>query len=425
GEKAGVVRRMVDLLTSFRRVPRTGVIYIDTEARARGYRRGSPDWANLGQGQPETGEIPGTTPRMTTIPLSAPDMEYAPVEGMMELRDAIAQLYNARYRKGMPSRYAAENVVVSGGGRTALTRTLASVAAVNLGHFIPDYTAYEELLEVFGLFKPIPLQLDPALHYALELPWMERTIRGMGLGAILLSNPANPTGKVVRGPHLSEMTALARKYDCALILDEFYSHYLWDAPPGTTVSAAQYVEDVNKDPVVLVDGLTKNWRYPGLRLSWTLGPRAAMDAIGSAGSFIDGGAARPVQRAALGLMDPEEVARDTVALQKHFRAKRDYMLQRLTAMGVRVDTPPQGTFYVWGSVAELPAPLSTGFAFFQAALERQVLCVPGLFFDVNPGKRRTPEHSLFGRHVRFSFGPPMAQLELGLNRLEEMVKAAS
>jgi hypothetical protein len=29
-------------------------------------------------------------------------------------------------------------------------------------------------------------------------------------------------------------------------------------------SVARYVEDVNEDPVVLLDGLTKNWRYPRL-----------------------------------------------------------------------------------------------------------------------------------------------------------------
>ena len=29
------------------------------------------------------------------------------------------------------------------------------------------------------------------------------------------------------------------------------------------VSAAQYIEDVETDPAVLVDGLTKSFRYPG------------------------------------------------------------------------------------------------------------------------------------------------------------------
>ncbi len=412
---------MNDMLTSFRRVPRTGVIFIDTEARKRGYRRGAADWANLGQGQPETGAIEGISPRLQNIPLDIPDMEYASVEGLTELRDAIAQLYNARYRKGLPSQYSAENIVISGGGRTSLTRALASVAKVNLGHFIPDYTAYEELLEIFGLFKAIPLQLDPAQDYTLDLHWMERTMRGMGLGALLMSNPHNPTGKVIMGGRLRDLVGLGRKYDCALLMDEFYSHYIWDVAYGTTVSAAQYVEDVDKDPVLVVDGLTKNWRYPGLRLSWILGPKTAVDAAGSAGSFIDGGAVRPVQRAALGLMDPATVASDAAALQKHFMAKRQIMLQGLQEMGVHVPNKPQGTFYVWGSLEELPADLRDCMAFFQAAMEQKVLCVPGVFFDVNPGKRRTAQHSQYNQHIRFSFGPPLESVELGLSRLKALV----
>ena len=65
------------------------------------------------------------------------------------------------------------------------------------------------------------------------------------------------------------------------------------------ISAAEHVEDVERDPVVIVDGLTKNWRYPGWRISWTLGPKAVIEAIASAGSFLDGGANHPFQNAAL------------------------------------------------------------------------------------------------------------------------------
>ena len=49
---------------AFRPVPRTGVIYVMTEAAAAGYRPDDPAWANLGQGQPETGPLPGAPPRI-------------------------------------------------------------------------------------------------------------------------------------------------------------------------------------------------------------------------------------------------------------------------------------------------------------------------------------------------------------------------
>jgi hypothetical protein len=60
--------------------------------------------------------------------------------------------------------------------------------------------------------------------------------------------------------------------------------------------------------------------------------------------------------------------------------------------------------------------------FFRAALERKVITVPGEFFDVNPGKRRSQRASRFRSHVRFSFGPAMASLETALVRLEQMIR---
>jgi N-succinyldiaminopimelate aminotransferase len=64
-------------------------------------------------------------------------------------------------------------------------------------------------------------------------------------------------------------------------------------------------------------------------------------------------------------------------------------------------------------------------AFFREALDRKVITVPGEFFDVNPGKRRSRRASRFRTYSRLSFGPPLAEVETGLSRLEEMVLAAT
>ncbi len=46
------------IIPGFRTVPRTGVIYVTHEATRHGFIYGHPEWANLGQGSPETGPIP-------------------------------------------------------------------------------------------------------------------------------------------------------------------------------------------------------------------------------------------------------------------------------------------------------------------------------------------------------------------------------
>ncbi len=413
---------------AFRDVPRTGVIFVTAEARRRGFDVASPDWCNLGQGMPEAEALPGAPPRVSSVNIDVADQEYGPVAGIGELREAIASLYNRLFRRGMKSQYSAENVAISGGGRTALTRVAASLGHINLGHFLPDYTAYEELLDVFRLFSPIPILLEGERGYAFSTADLRREILGRGLSALLLSNPSNPTGKVIGGDDLAEWVAIARELDCTMIFDEFYSHYIWRpdlTAQGAISTAARYVEDVDRDPVVILDGLTKNWRYPGWRVTWTVAPKKVIDAVSSAGSFLDGGGSRPLQRAAVSLLDADATLAETAAIHTEFGKKRQRMLNGLRDAGFTVDLPPEGTFYVWASAQHLPPSINDGMSFFRAALDRQVITVPGDFFDVDPGKRRGGRNSRFRRHLRFSFGPTMAKIDLALERIRALVSDAA
>ena len=409
---------------AFRPVPRTGVIYVMTEAEKLGFRMHHEDWCNLGQGQPETGALPDAPPRVQEVSIRTSDQDYAPIAGLWELREAVANLYNQLLRRGLPSQYSAENVCISSGGRVSLTRACAAVGQINLGHFLPDYTAYEELLDIFRRFTPIPILSDPERGYRFTTEQLRREILGRGLGAILMSNPCNPTGKLVRGHELADWVGIARELDCTLLLDEFYSHYIWEGDESV-VSAARYVEDVDRDPIVIFDGLTKNWRYPGWRVTWTVAPKKVIEGVTSAGSFLDGGGSRPLQRKAIDLLHPTAAMAETRAIHAEFGKKRSRLLNGLRDLGFTVDLPPEGTFYVWASAQHLPTSISDGMSFFRAALDRNVITVPGEFFDVDPGKRRGGRASRFRRHLRFSFGPAMAKLDMALERFKELIASAS
>jgi aspartate/methionine/tyrosine aminotransferase len=411
-------------IPGFRTVPFTGVIYVMAEAARHGYRYGHPDWCNLGQGMPETGELPGAPARVSEVRVGLEDQEYAPIPGIPELRHAVAELYNTLYREGRTSRYSERNVCICGGGRASLTRAVAALGEINLGHFLPDYTAYEELLGIFRMFTAIPILLDGKRGYEFSAEDLRREITGRGLSALLMSNPGNPTGKVLAGETLEQWVATARELQCTLLLDEFYSHYVWSGEGGP-VSAARHVEDVDRDPVVIFDGLTKNWRYPGWRVTWTIGPRAVIDAVASAGSFLDGGGSKPLQRAAVDLVTPEHAERESEAIRAAFLPKRELVLRRARELGMTLDREPDGTFYAWVSIDKLAAPIADGMAFFRAALGKKVITVPGEFFDVNPGKRRAGRHSRFRRHVRLSFGPSIEVVEKGMERIAELVGETS
>jgi len=78
---------------------------------------------------------------------------------------------------------------------------------------------------------------------------------------------------VVKNPELAEIQRLCRGR-ATFVADEFYSGYNYTSGcDGSTVSAAENVEDVDRDDVIIVDGLTKRFRLPGWRIAWVLGPK--------------------------------------------------------------------------------------------------------------------------------------------------------
>ncbi|KAG8906432.1 hypothetical protein FRC01_008023 [Tulasnella sp. 417] len=149
-----------------------------------------------------------------------------------------------------------------------------------------------------------------------------------------------------------------------------YSWYLYPEPEreyefefGQCLSAAKYIEGVNEENVIIIDGLTK----------------------------------------------------------KHFLAKRDYVLNRLAKIGLKVAIPPIAIFYIWLDLSLLPAPLDNGLTFFEELLKEKAIYVPGIFFDLNPARRRDLFASPCHHFVRLSFGPSFDQLEKGLDAIERVL----
>jgi len=405
----------------------TGVIYCSDRATANGFSYAScHEWANLGQGAPEVGPIPGAPERPNQLPIPEDSLEYAPTTGVKALREAVAKLYNHTYRQGKVSQYTHENVCIVPGGRAGLSRIAAVIGDVYTSYQIPDYTAYDQVLSAFKRLVPVPTALDPQTKYKLDVEQTKKDIRNQGLAVILASNPRNPTGQVIKGDDLKEVVALGRE-GTTVILDEFYSWYIYPEEHetfGESISSARYIEDVNDDSVVIIDGLTKNWRLPGWRVCWVLGPKNLITALSQSGSFLDGGANHPLQLAAIPLLDPAHVEMEKIALQKHFKAKRDFVLTRLRSLELDVDIPPTSTFYIWLNLEKLPSPLNNGLTFFEELLKEQTIVIPGIFFDINPSHRRNLFNSPCHHFIRISFGPPMADLVKGLDAIERVLESA-
>lgn len=58
------MNQKITLKSTFNEVNDIGVIWVMDEAAKQGFYNGNPEWANLGQGEPEVGEMEGAPPRL-------------------------------------------------------------------------------------------------------------------------------------------------------------------------------------------------------------------------------------------------------------------------------------------------------------------------------------------------------------------------
>lgn len=409
-----------------RYVPYMGVIWTVNEASKLGFYNGHPDWCNVGQGQPEVGTIEGAPERIENLKLEPSDAAYGPVGGTPEVREAIADWVNRTYRKGM-SQYTAENVSFACGGRLALTRLYSIFKdGTRIAYKNPDYTAYEDYLyPLRHNCELIELRAEEKDGFTVPVERFEDFMHDVRPNAFVFSNPCNPTGQVIKDEAMDRYIDAARKENCLLGADEFYATFSYNedgTPADRAVSALPYVKDVNRDPVIVFDGLTKGFRYPGWRAGWAIGPKYLIEMINRAASAVDGGPSTMVQRGVIEELAPGHAEAELLATRKEFAVKRKMMIEGLAQLGIHTPTnQPLGTFYIWASIENLPGKLSDADHFFYACLQKKVITVPGHFFDVRPFRVR-PTNEPYRHWVRFSYGPNRQTIKTALERVEQVIK---
>ena len=129
-----------------------------------------------------------------------------------------------------------ENFVILYVDQLVLTRIFSALGAVRMGYQIPDYTAYEDMINAhLHRVTPVLVRTHADERFRIAPDAFRHLVEAQRLDAYLMSNPCNPTGQVVQGEALAERVRVARAHDCTLILDEFYSHFIY-TPEGLSLN---------------------------------------------------------------------------------------------------------------------------------------------------------------------------------------------
>jgi len=194
--------------------------------------------------------------------------------------------------------------------------------------------------------------------------------------ALVLCNPANPSGKVFTRDELLLIAHLAEEYDTFVLTDEVYEHIVY-APHRHTY--------FNTLPgmfarTLACSSLSKTYSITGWRLGYVI---AAPEIIGEARKvhdFLTVGAAAPLQEAAVTALEfPDSYYDGLLAL---YTEKRDVLLSYLDRAGLTY-TRPEGAYYVLVDISEFAADDDVSFCEWMAR-EVGVAAVPGSSFFKEP-----------------------------------------
>jgi aspartate/methionine/tyrosine aminotransferase len=328
--------------------------------------------------------------------------QYTPAVGLQSLRERISQWYADRFGIAVP----AERIVVTAGASAALHLACMALIEPNDEILMPDpsYPCNRHFVSAAeGRAVLIPTTAADRFQLnadKVQSAWGPRT-RG-----VLLASPSNPTGTSIDPATLRDIHQVVHNHGGVTIVDEIYLGLSFEARYGQTALALD-------DDVISINSFSKYFNMTGWRLGWMVVPQRLVPVIERLAQNLFICPSTIAQHAALACFDADSL-RIYEQRRSEFKARRDYFLPQLNAMGLNVPVMPDGAFYAWANCSEVCARLgikdSWDFSF-EVMNKAHVAITPGRDFG-------TAETQHF---VRFSTASSLQHLQQAVARLRNML----
>lgn len=333
---------------------------------------------------------------------------YTPANGVPELRSAIARLYQTTY--GL--KCSPDQVVVSNGSKHSLYNALAAICGPGDEVIIPTpyWVSYSDLVGMSGAkfvlvetrhedaFRMTPAQLRAALTPRTRL--------------VMLNSPNNPSGTVYTRSQLEGLADVVLDSGIGVLSDEIYERLVYGDAKATCFAT---LRPGLAERTITVSGVSKSFAMTGWRMGWAIAPLHLARAMTALQGQQTSNPSSVSQYATIAALEGDQ---DCVEkMRREFESRRDLVCKRLAAMPGIVCPIPGGAFYAFFNVAAhfgrslQGRKITDSASFCQAALETgHVGLVPGSAFG-------------YEGYVRLSFAASRDQLQGGLDRLEQWLRA--
>jgi len=327
---------------------------------------------------------------------------YTQATGLPELRERISQWYTQRFAVGVP----ASRIVVTAGASAALQ--LACLALIESGDEVlmpdPSYPCNRHFVSAAG-GTAVLIPTTAAERFQLNANKVAAAWNATTRG-VLLASPSNPTGTSISLSELKRIHEVVQARGGISIIDEIYLGLSHEADYGHTALALG-------DAVISINSFSKYFNMTGWRLGWLVVPEALVSVIERLAQNLFICPSTIAQYAALACFEPDSLA-EYERRRAEFKARRNYFIPALNALGLTVPVMPDGAFYAWADCAAACQKLGV-----QGSWDLAFVLMNRAQVAVTPG--RDFGHQNSGHFIRFSTANSMAQLQEAVRRLAALL----
>jgi aspartate aminotransferase len=347
---------------------------IAVSQRARALKAQGRQIIDLGAGEPDfdTPEFIRTAAKKA---LDEGATRYTAVEGILPLRQAIADVTNERNQceKVTPA-----DVVVTTGSKQALFNSCFTLFGEEDEVLVPTpaWTSYYEMVDL-SRATSVAVLGDASRGFKVTADDLERHATENTRG-LMLNSPCNPTGSVYTSSELDDLVRIAAERNWWVISDEIYQRIAYDGPAAGLLSVAR-----SRERIIVIDGMAKAFAMTGWRIGWAIASSAVTKTLVALQSHTTSNATTVAQFAALEALRQRDQANAAIAaMVDEYRKRRDAALQVLRQPNGPAVVQPDGAFYLYIDVQDTnPREADAGSIFTNRLLEEHgVAVVPGAAF---------------------------------------------
>jgi aspartate aminotransferase len=338
--------------------------------------------------------------------------KYTSAAGIPALRKSIA----GKLQRENGLNFTPDQVVVGCGAKHILFNALA--ATLNDGDEVivpaPYWVSYPDMVAISG-GVPVIAPCPPEARFKLSPATLESAITPRTRW-LILNSPNNPTGAVYTKSELEALCAVLQRHpDVWLMTDEIYEHFVYGG--ASHVSPLSVAPDL-LSRALIVNGMSKAYAMTGWRIGYAAGPLSLIKAISLLLTQSTTCASSMGQAAAVVALDgPQQCVSEAAAL---FGARRDLMVDRLSAIPGIECSKPDGAFYAFPSVGRLVGLKAPGGRLLTSDVDV-------MMYFLDQAGVATIDGTSYGcpGYLRLSYATSLDQIEAGCTALADAARACA